>query len=138
MKAKVYLNQPLTQDRYGLHFEKGEALCENEYIIQKLQKKGVKVEIIEEKQEEIVQNNSKEKTVDEITIAELRKYATENNIKIPSKVKNKTDIIEFINNYKKDDEEQKDLQTNNDEGNPNTNSESPEGEENINTEPTGE
>ena len=49
MQAKVFLNQPLTQVRYGLHFEKGEALCDNEYIIAKLQKKGVKVEIIEEK-----------------------------------------------------------------------------------------
>lgn len=89
MKAKIFLNQPLTQDRYGLHFDKGEALCDNEYIINKLQKKGVKVEIIKE-----------EKTIDEMTVAELKEYATEKNITIPSNVKSKADIIEFIKNYK--------------------------------------
>ena len=89
MKAKIFLNQPLTQDRYGLHFDKGEALCDNEYIINKLQKKGVKVEIIKE-----------EKTIDEMTVAELKEYATEKNITIPSNVKSKSDIIEFIKNYK--------------------------------------
>ena len=96
MKAKILLNQPLTQDRYGLHFEKGEALCENEYIIKKLQSKGVKVEVIEEE--------SQEKTIDEMTVVELKRYATEKNIVIPSNVKNKTDITEFINNYKEDNE----------------------------------
>lgn len=89
MKAKIFLNQPLTQDRYGLHFDKGEALCDNEYIINKLQKKGVKVEIIKE-----------EKKIDEMTVAELKEYATEKNITIPSNVKSKADIIEFIKNYK--------------------------------------
>lgn len=111
MKAKIYLNQPLTQDRYGLHFDKGEALCENEYIIQKLIKKGVKVEIIEEN----LQKGIKEKTIDEMTIAELKKYAAENDIEIPSNAKNKADIIEFIINYKKDEEETKNLQINNEE-----------------------
>ena len=46
MKAKIILNQPLTQERYGLHFEKGKAICDNEYIIKKIKKKGVKVEIM--------------------------------------------------------------------------------------------
>ena len=101
MQAKVFLNQPLTQVRYGLHFEKGEALCDNEYIITKLQKKGVKVEIIDE---------PKEKTLDEMTVAELKEYATENNIEIPSKVKNKEYIIEFLKNYNAEDEKE--------EGNP--------------------
>lgn len=101
MQAKVFLNQPLTQVRYGLHFEKGEALCDNEYIITKLQKKGVKVEIIDE---------PKEKTLDEMTVAELKEYATENNIEIPSNVKNKADIIEFLKNYNAEDEKE--------EGNP--------------------
>lgn len=97
MQAKVFLNQPLTQVRYGLHFEKGEALCDNEYIITKLQKKGVKVEIIDE---------PKEKTLDEMTVAELKEYATENNIEIPSNVKNKADIIEFLKNYNAEDEKE--------------------------------
>ncbi|MCF0126131.1 MAG: hypothetical protein HUJ68_10340, partial [Clostridia bacterium] len=95
MQAKVFLNQPLTQVRYGLHFEKGEALCDNEYIIAKLQKKGVKVEIIEEK--------PKEKTLEEKTVVELKEYAATNNIEIPSNVKNKADIIEFIKNYNAED-----------------------------------
>lgn len=94
MKAKIILNQPLTQDRYGLHFDKGEAQTDNEYIIKKLQAKGVKVEIVEEK--------TKEKTIDEMTVAELKVYATEKNIEIPSDVKNKADIVEFIKSYKKD------------------------------------
>ena len=91
MKAKISLNQPLTQERYGLHFTKGEALCDNEYLIKKLQAKGVKVEIIKE-----------EKTIDEMTVAELKVYATDNNIEIPSNVKSKADIIDFIKNYKED------------------------------------
>lgn len=95
MEAKIFLNQPLTQDRYGLHFEKGEAYTDNQYLINKLQAKGVKVEIIEEEK--------KEKTIDEMTVAELKVYATTNNIEIPSDVKNKADIVEFIKNYKKDD-----------------------------------
>ena len=94
MQAKVFLNQPLTQVRYGLHFEKGVALCDNEYIITKLQKKGVKVEIIEE---------PKEKTLEEKTVAELKEYAAENNIEIPSNVKNKADIMDFIKNYNAED-----------------------------------
>ena len=102
MQAKVFLNQPLTQVRYGLHFEKGEALCDNEYIITKLQKKGVKVEIIEE---------PKEKTLEEKTVAELKEYAAENNIEIPSNVKNKADIIEYLKNYNAEDEKEE-------EGNP--------------------
>lgn len=92
MKAKIILNQPLTQDRYGLHFDRGEAYTDNEYIINKLQTKGVKVEIIKE-----------EKTIDEMTVAELKEYATANNIEIPSNVAKKNDIIDFIKNYKEDD-----------------------------------
>lgn len=112
MQAKVYLNQPLTQDRYGLHFEKGEALCENEYIIKKLQTKGVKVEIIKEEKPD---QNPGKKEIDEMTIAELKKYATENNIEIPSKAKSKTDIVEFIKNYKEEDESPEAPQGNNGE-----------------------
>ena len=52
MQAKVYLKQPLTQERYGLHFNKGEAQTDNEYLIKKLKQKGIKVEIIKEKKEE--------------------------------------------------------------------------------------
>ena len=99
MKAKILLNQPLTQDRYGLHFDKGEAYTDNEYLIKKLKLKGVKVEIIEEK---------KEKTIDEMTVAELKNYASEKNIEIPSNVKNKADIVEFIKNYKEDGGKQED------------------------------
>lgn len=113
MKAKIFLNQPLTQDRYGLHFDKGEALCDNEYIINKLQKKGVKVEIIKE-----------EKTIDEMTVAELKEYATEKNITIPSNVKSKADIIEFIKNYKEGQQdntgEKNDKNPDNTEDNPDT------------------
>ena len=128
MQAKVFLNQPLTQERYGLHFEKGEALCDNEYIITKLQKKGVKVEIIEE---------PKEKTLDEMTVVELKEYATENNIDIPSNVKNKADIIDFLKNYNAEDtkeEKPEDTKegTENPEINPEENPEekNAEGEEN--------
>ena len=46
--AKVILNTPITTDRYGLHFEKGEANTNNEYLINKLIRKGVKIEIQEE------------------------------------------------------------------------------------------
>lgn len=113
MKAKIFLNQPLTQDRYGLHFDKGEALCDNEYIINKLQKKGVKVEIIKE-----------EKTIYEMTVAELKEYATEKNITIPSNVKSKADIIEFIKNYKEGQQdntgEKTDKNPDNTEDNPDT------------------
>lgn len=109
MKAKIFLNQPLTQDRYGLHFERGEALCDNEYIITKLQKKGVKVEIIEE---------IKEKTLDEMTVAELKEYAATNNIEIPSNVRSKADIIEFIKNYNPENT--------NDDKNPEENTNDPE------------
>lgn len=119
MQAKVFLNQPLTQVRYGLHFEKGVALCDNEYIITKLQKKGVKVEIIEE---------PKEKTLEEKTVAELKEYAAENNIEIPSNVKNKADIIDFIKNYNAEDtkeEKPEDIKegTENSETNPEGNTE---------------
>lgn len=111
MKAKIFLNQPLTQDRYGLHFDKGEALCDNEYVITKLQKKGVKVEIIEE---------LKEKTFDEMTVVELKEYATENNIEIPSNVKNKADIIKFLKDYNAEDTKE---ETENPETNPKGNTE---------------
>ena len=100
MKAKIILNQPLTQDRYGLHFEKGEAITDNEYLIKKLKSKGVKVEIIKE-----------EKTINEMTVAELKEYAKENNIEIPSNVKNKADILKFITNYKEDNGDPKSMQT---------------------------
>ena len=115
MQAKVFLNQPLTQVRYGLHFEKGVALCDNEYIITKLQKKGVKVEIIEE---------PKEKTLEEKTVTELKEYAAENNIEIPSNVKNKADIIDFIKNYNAEDtKEEKPEDTKEGTENPETNPE---------------
>jgi hypothetical protein len=102
MQAKVYLNQPLTQERYGLHFEQGEALCDNDYIIKKLQKKGVRVEIIKE-----------EKTLDEMTVTELKEYAAEKNITIASNVRSKADIVEFIKNYKEDNGENPDNTDNN-------------------------
>lgn len=95
--AKVILNTPITTDRYGLHFDKGEAYTNNEYLINKLIRKGVKVEIQEE-QPEI----QKEKTIDEMTVAELKEYATKNKIEIPSNVKAKSDILDFLKNYKED------------------------------------
>lgn len=100
MRATVYLNQPLTQDRYGLHFDRGEAHTDNEYLIKKLQSKGVRVEIEKEETKLIL----KEKTIDEMTVAELKEYATTKNIEIPSIVKNKADIIEFIKSHKESDE----------------------------------
>lgn len=133
MQAKVYLNQPLTQDRYGLHFDRGEAQTDNEYIIKKLQAKGVKVEILKA-----------EKTIDEMTVSELKKYAEENNIEIPSKVKTKAGIIELLtnNDADKDDPDTNtdnpDITGQNPETNPDTNTDNPEGEGDTNTEPTGE
>jgi len=107
MQAKVYLNQPLTQDRYGLHFEKGEAHTDNEYLIKKLQSKGVKVEIekeiIEKEETKLI---TKEKTIDEMSVAELKKYAEEKNIEIPSNVRSKADIVKFIKNYKEPDKKE--------------------------------
>lgn len=113
--AKVILNAPITTDRYGLHFVKGEAHTNNEYLINKLIRKGVKVEV-EQESMEIKSNIKAEKTIDEMTVAELKEYATKNNIEIPSNVKNKADIIEFITNYKEDNEP-KDPQTNGGEEN---------------------
>ncbi len=98
--AKVILNTPITTDRYGLHFEKGEANTNNEYLINKLIRKGVKIEIQEEHPEIL-----KEKTIDEMTVAELKEYATKNKIEIPSKLKAKADILDFLKNYKEDPEE---------------------------------
>lgn len=51
MKAKVYLNQPLTQERYGLHFDRGVAQTDNEYLINKLKNKGVRLEVIKEEKQ---------------------------------------------------------------------------------------
>lgn len=113
--AKVILNAPITTDRYGLHFVNGEAHTTDTYLINKLIRKGVKVEI---ENPETNSENPEKKTIDEMTIAELKKYATENNIEITSNVKNKADIIEFITNYKKDDGEEKDTQTDDGEENP--------------------
>ena len=98
--AKVILNTPITTDRYGLHFEKGEANTNNEYLINKLIRKGVKIEIQEEHPEIL-----KEKTIDEMTVAELKEYATKNKIEIPSKLKAKADILDFFFFYKEDPEE---------------------------------
>ena len=98
--AKVLLNTPITTDRYRLHFEKGEANTNNEYLINKLIRKGVKIEIQEEHPEIL-----KEKTIDEMTVAELKEYATKNKIEIPSKLKAKADILDFLKNYKEDPEE---------------------------------
>ncbi len=103
--AKVILNSPITTDRYGLHFEKGEAHTDNEYLINRLIRKGVKVEFQTKNPEEEL-DEKKEKTIDEMTVAELKKYATERNIEIPSNIKNKADIIEFIRNYKEYDKKQ--------------------------------
>lgn len=105
MKAKVFLNQPLTQDRYGLHFTRGEAQTDNEYLIKKLQAKGVKVEVIKE---EIMENKEikKEKTLKEMKVDELKEIATEKGIEFKENIK-KIDIIKLINNYKDDSEEEK-------------------------------
>ena len=86
--AKIILNSPITTDRYGLHFVKGEAHTDNEYLINRLIRKGVKVEIEQEIPEEkpVVEE---EKTIDEMTVAELKEYAATNNIEIPSNIKNK-------------------------------------------------
>lgn len=112
--AKVILNTPITTDRYGLHFERGEAHTNNEYLINKLIRKGVKVEI---ENPETNSNSQVKKTIDEMTIAELKDYATEKNITIPSNVKSKNDIVEFIKNYKEDDGEEN-PQINSGEDNP--------------------
>lgn len=130
--AKIILNSPITTDRYGLHFVKGEAHTDNEYLINRLIRKGVKVEIEQEVPEEKPFVNE-EKTIDEMTVAELKKYAAEKNIEIPSDVKNKADIIEFIKNYKEDDGKQEtdgeDEGTENEDENPEEKSDEAEGEE---------
>ena len=127
--AKVVLNAPITTDRYGLHFVNGEAHTNNEYLINKLIRKGVKVEV-EQESLEIKSNVKVEKTIDEMTVAELKEYATKNNIEIPSNVKNKADIIGFITNYKEDDESN-DPQTN--DGEENSDVKSDNTDENLNT-----
>ena len=131
--AKIILNSPITTDRYGLHFVKGEAHTDNEYLINRLIRKGVKVEIEQEVPEEKTVVNE-EKTIDEMTVAELKKYAAEKNIEIPSDVKNKADIIEFIKNYKEDDGKQEtdgeDEGPENEDENPEEKSDEAEGEEN--------
>lgn len=131
--AKIILNSPITTDRYGLHFVKGEAHTDNEYLINRLIRKGVKVEIEQEVPEEKPVVNE-EKTIDEMTVAELKKYAAEKNIEIPSDVKNKADIIEFIKNYKEDDGKQEtdgeDEGPENEDENPEEKSDEAEGEEN--------
>lgn len=130
--AKIILNSPITTDRYGLHFVKGEAHTDNEYLINRLIRKGVKVEIEQEIPEEkpVVEE---EKTIDEMTVAELKEYAAENNIEIPSNIKNKADIVEFIKNYKEDDGEQEvdgeDEGPENEDENPEEKSDEAEGEE---------
>ena len=86
MKAKIVLNQALTQDRYGLHFDKGEAYTENEYLIKKLKAKGVKVEVI---QEETI------KALEDMTIKELTKVAAEKGFAVPKNSK-KADIIKLL------------------------------------------
>ena len=40
-----------------------------------------------------------------MTVAELKEYATKNKIEIPSKLKAKADILDFLKNYKEDPEE---------------------------------
>lgn len=131
--AKIILNSPITTDRYGLHFVKGEAHTDNEYLINRLIRKGVKVEIEQEIPEEkpVVEE---EKTIDEMTVAELKEYAATNNIEIPSNIKNKADIVEFIKNYKEDDGEQEvdgeDEGPENEDENPEEKSDEAEGEEN--------
>lgn len=130
--AKIILNSPITTDRYGLHFVKGEAHTDNEYLINRLIRKGVKVEIEQEIPEEkpVVEE---EKTIDEMTVAELKEYAATNNIEIPSNIKSKADIVEFIKNYKEDDGEQEvdgeDEGPENEDENPEEKSDEAEGEE---------
>ena len=87
MKAKIVLNQALTQDRYGLHFDKGEAYTENEYLIKKLKTKGVKVEIVQEEETE--------KALENMTIKELTKVAAEKGFAVPKNSK-KADIIKLL------------------------------------------
>lgn len=107
MKAKILLNQPLTQDRYGLHFDRGVAFTDNDYLIDKLSKKGVKVEIIKEEKIESkeIKEDKKEKTLEEMKVDELKKLAIEKGIELKSDYK-KADIIELIKNYKEDDEKE--------------------------------
>ena len=134
MKAKIVLNQALTQDRYGLHFDKGEAYTENEYLIKKLKAKGVKVEIVQEEQEET------EKALEDMTIKELTKVATEKGIEVPNKSK-KADIIKLLN---VDNEEileetavkSENEETTNDTANEETTGENTESEEETTTEET--
>lgn len=133
--AKVILNAPITTDRYGLHFVNGEAHTTNTYLINKLIRKGVKVEV---ENPDTNSNFLKEKTIDEMTVAELKEYATEKNIEIPSTVKNKADIVEFIKNYKEDDgKENLDTKPDSTDEDPDTNSNDANGEEN-NEEDNGE
>lgn len=70
LKAKIILSHPISQDRYGLHFDRGVAQTNNEYLINKLKNKGVKVEIIQEnkqlkdmKKEELI-NLAKQKGIE--------------------------------------------------------------------------
>ena len=107
MKAKILLNQPLTQDRYGLHFDRGVAFTDNEYLINKLSKKGVKVEIIKEEiiEEKEIKEEKKEKTLEEMKVDELKKLATEKGIELKSDLK-KADIIELIKKYEEDNKEE--------------------------------
>lgn len=99
MRAKIYLNRPLTENRYGLHFEKGEAHTDNEYLIKKLQSKGIRVEIIKE-----------EKELEDMTKKELVSLAEEKQINIPEKA-NKDEIILYLKGEKillKDDSQSSD------------------------------
>lgn len=104
MKAKILLNQPLTQDRYGLHFDRGVAFTDNEYLINKLSKKGVKVEIIKEEITE-TKGIKEEKTLEEMRVDELKKLAIEKGIELKSDLK-KADIIELIKKYEEDNKEE--------------------------------
>ena len=90
--AIIKLNNPITIDKYGLHFEKGEAQTDNAYIINKLAHKGFK--IIGDK---IENEEKKEKTIEEMTVAELKKLAAERQIEIPNNITKKAEIIEYIN-----------------------------------------
>lgn len=107
MKAKILLNQPLTQDRYGLHFDRGVAFTDNDYLIDKLSKKGVKVEIIKEEKIEAKENkeDKKEKTLEEMKVDELKAMAIEKGIELKSDLK-KADIIELIKQYEEDKKEE--------------------------------
>lgn len=84
LKAKIILSHPISQDRYGLHFDRGVAQTNNEYLINKLKNKGVKVEIIQEN-----------KQLKDMKKEELLNLAKERRIKVDNKL-TKEEILKLI------------------------------------------